>query len=418
MKNRPKVAPIPRIKISLSTRELLRFTFNLFTRISPRIGKDLIQNFETAFSARYNYPQGLAVCKARTSFFLILQALPLKKGSEVVISALHIADFVNMIRLAGYVPIVADLEKDSLSVDLQDLEQKITTRTQLVLVTHLAGYATDMNQILRITKPRGIFVIEDCSQAVTSSINNQKLGTFGDAAIFSLSLLKPICTIDGGFILSEDRALIETLRKQTNSWPSTSKVTLLMGAIKNLIIKLVTNPIIFTLFTRKVLSMRNVTFDLLSKFQKQNRTVSLRKTMPQFLLRSFCWQQAVLGLSQLATLENRERSKLRAANRLYSNINQTSRISLPKIASRTGNSFWLFPIFTVERFKLQCYLLAHGVDSSGLLLSCLAEEPVFSDLKFSSPNARIHKRNILFLPVYSCLSDTEVDRITHVINMY
>ena len=414
-----KVGSIPRTKISLSTRELLQFIFSLFCAPSTKIRKQKIRDFEVAFSARYNFPQGLAVCKARTSFFLVLQALPLEKGGEVIISGLHIADFVNMIRLAGFIPIVADLEENGLSVNPRDLEKKITTRTQLVLVTHLSGYATNMEQILRITKPLGIFVIEDCSQSVTSSINNRMLGTFGDAAIFSLSLLKPICTIEGGFVLSRNRSLIEKLREQTSSWSSSSRISLLIGAIKNLTIKIATNQIFFALFTRYLLlTINRTTSDPFSSFQKQNNSVSLRRTMPPHFLRSFSWQQAALGLNQLTTLENRENSRFRAAERLYKNIKTTSYITLPKLNSLTESSFWLFPIFATERHKLKRYLLAHGIDSSELLLSCLAKETAFSGLNFSSPNANIHQKNILFLPVYPHMSNAETDKIIRITNEY
>jgi dTDP-4-amino-4,6-dideoxygalactose transaminase len=412
------MGPIPRAKIPLSTKVLLRFILNIGLWISPRKAKNLIEDFETTFSVRYGYPRGIATCRARTGFFLILEALPLKKGGEVIISGLQIADFINMIRLAGFIPVVVDLKKDALTMDIGDLEQKITKNTQLVLVTHLSGYTTDMEEILRITKPRGIFVIEDCSQAVSSTLRGRMLGTLGDAAIFSLSLLKPISTIYGGFILSKDNGLINSIRDEIESWPTPSRTILLFGALKHLIMMLATSSVFFALITHPALSARTAMIDLFANFQKQNPTAQLRKAMPKIFLQKFCWQQAALGISQLPTLKNQDETKATAGYKLYFRINTTPHISLPKMDISTGNSFWLFPIFAPNPEKLQRHLLSRGVDSSRLLLSCLSEELAFSDLNLTSPNAESHKRNILFLPIYPYISDIEIDRIVNAVNEY
>ena len=143
---------IPRIRINLTIKELIAFTFNLFRYKSEKASEELIEKFERSFAERYQLQRGLAVSKARIALFLLLKNLPLKNGGEVIISALHVADFVNMIRLAGFTPVVMDLQGDRYCVDYDDLERKINEKTTLFIVTHLSGYASDMKRIQLISK--------------------------------------------------------------------------------------------------------------------------------------------------------------------------------------------------------------------------------------------------------------------------
>jgi dTDP-4-amino-4,6-dideoxygalactose transaminase len=409
---------IPRIRLSLKPQEILRFICNLFSNKSEKASEELILEFEQSFAARYGLKRGLAVSKARVALFLLLKTLPLKKGGEVIISALHIADFVNMIRLAGFVPIVADLQHDNYCVDYDDLEKKISSKTVLFIVTSLSGYAPNMECIQAISNKYHIPFVEDCSQAVESYYNGQRLGSFGIASIFSLSLAKPICTISGGMILSKDENLLNEIRKIVKTFNPTSKVDLALEAIKNLAIKLATSKVFFRWFTFPSLISTRKQSDLFSNYQKSNKTVVLRQEMPKQFLSTFCWQQAKLGLSQLETMEGREHKKVKAGSYLFQKIASNDKVRLPTNEKRGGNSFWLFPVIAENAIDLKHYLFQRKIDTSGLMLSCLADEPSFADLKFDSPNARKLKQSTLFLPMYSNISQVELDQIIKAMTDY
>jgi dTDP-4-amino-4,6-dideoxygalactose transaminase len=78
----------------------------------------------------------------------------------------------------------------------------------------------------------------------------------------------------------------------------------------------------------------------------------------------------------------------------------------------------LFPVIAENAIDLKHYLFQHKIDSSGLMLSCLADEPSFADLQFDSPNARKLKQNTLFLPIYSNISKVELDQIINAMTDY
>jgi dTDP-4-amino-4,6-dideoxygalactose transaminase len=413
-----KLMAIPRIRINLTLKELLEFIFRCFSRKEEKASEALIEKFERNFSVGYGFERGLAVSKARVALFLLLRSLPLKKGGEVIISALHIADFVNMIRLAGFVPVVVDLQDDRYCVDYDDLERKINERTALFVVTHLSGYATDMERVVQISKKFNVPFIEDCSQVVKSCFGGERLGTFGMASIFSMSLAKSVCTLFGGMILCKDDRLLEAIRREAKQFSAPSRVLLVLEAVKNLVLKTATANVIFCWLTFPLIVSMSRVGDVFSRYQKANKTVQLREEMPTQFLTRFCWQQAIMGLSQLATLDERERRRADAGNYLYAKLSLKERVSLPQMEPQSKNTFWLFPVVAEDVADLKSFLLSHGIDSSGMLLSCLADEEAFAKLQFIAPKAMQLRGNTLFLPMYWNISQVELDRIVDAMEAY
>ena len=228
---------IPRIRPTIPLKDILSFIGNMFK--SKNIGdqKKIVEDFEKAFVARYNLPPGIAVSRGRMAFYYLLKNMNLKTGGEVIISGIHVADFINIIRLAGFVPVVVDLKKNSYLLDIDDLEKKINSHAVAMLITHLFGYSNDMNAIMTIARKHNIPFIEDCSQAVSNCYGGHPLGTFGEAAIYSLSLLKPVCTINGGMIISANQQLLADIRNDIRNLPAMTIMGPLAEAFKNLVLK-------------------------------------------------------------------------------------------------------------------------------------------------------------------------------------
>src|SRR3989339_81557 len=83
-------------------------------------------------------------------------------GGEGIISAIHVADFVNIIYCAGFKPVVVDINAETYCIDYDDLEKKINHNTVLLFITHLSGLVTDMGKIMEISRNRAIPFVEDC----------------------------------------------------------------------------------------------------------------------------------------------------------------------------------------------------------------------------------------------------------------
>lgn len=409
---------IPRAKLTLPFKAIIVFIFNLFLKKNPDEAEKIKSDFEINFASRYGFPQGLTLSKARVAFYFLLKKLGLKKGGEVLISAIHIADFINMITLAGYKPIVVDLQKNSYCVDYEDLENKINKNTVLILITHLSGYVTNMEKIVDISNKHNVPFIEDCSQVVSSSFKGNPLGTFGKAAIFSLSFLKPVCAITGGMIISHDAKLLLKMREATKKFKEPLKSPLIIEALKNIIIKTAVSKFVFPLIVFPLLRFTLEIEDFFAKYQKSNKTIFLRKKMPQEFLVKFSWQQAVLGLNQLETLDKREAKRTASGMQLYESLKSLDSITLPPVTSDSKNTFWLFPVMTKNPTKLQKHLACHGIDSSKFLLSVLSDEPVFAFYNFKCDNSTKIKAHTIFIPMYSELSDDARSHIISVLKSY
>jgi len=409
---------IPRIRPTVTFKEIFSIMFNLFKGKNIGFQEAAISRFEEAFAARFNLPRGVCFSKARVAFYFLLKSMDLKQGGEVIISAIHVADFVNMIRLAGFKPVVVDLSPNAYTIDCNDLERKINSNSALILITHLCGYATDMDKITEISKRHNVPFIEDCSQALSSQYNGQPLGVFGQAAIFSLSLLKPVCTLSGGMILSKDAVLMNKLRQENLRLQQTKKLPLISEAIKNIIIKTAVSPILFQYIVFPLMRIAMPFGDYFSRYQKTNKTVILRESMPKDFLVKFTWQQAIMGSSQLTTLEKREKERTEQGIYLYGKLKSHSNVLLPPVTERGLNSFWLFPLLVKDADKLKRFLAGHGIDSSKFLLSLLCVEKAFSQHKFECKSAGYIKDHTLFIPIYCSISRNQLDYIAGMIKKY
>ena len=110
---------------------------------------------------------------------------------------------------AGLVPVLAEID-DSLTLDPNDIEHRITRRTKAILPVHMLGNPCNMDAIMAIAKKHGLVVLEDACQGGGGSYNGRKLGSIGHIGAFSLNVFKTITTGDGGALITDDDGLYET----------------------------------------------------------------------------------------------------------------------------------------------------------------------------------------------------------------
>ncbi|MBI4968102.1 MAG: DegT/DnrJ/EryC1/StrS aminotransferase family protein [Rhodospirillales bacterium] len=400
---------IPRLHLPLAPSEIAAFLARL--ALPDGFGRGVVEEFERRFAALFDRHHAIAFCRARSALYHLLQCLDLPPGSDVAISGLHVADFVNMIRLAGFRPVVVDLEADSYSIDMADLAAKTGAKTSCLLVTPLSGHSPDLARLAAFAKERQLVLIEDCSQAFSTEFQGRRAGSFGRAAIYSLSLLKSVSTMRGGVVTTDDAHLAERLRGRAAKAGKASRLSLAGEAIKQAVIALATWRPLFSLVVLPLLRVTSGLNDLFSRFQKSNRTVSLRASMPKAFLEAFSWPQAALGLGQLASFERREKRRIDLAVALRGAILPARGFSLPRLTEGSRNCWWLFPLLTDHPAALKAHLARHGIDSAPMLLSALASEEAFLAMGFKAPNAERLKARTLFVPLHEAMSGDDVERV-------
>jgi len=132
-------------------------------------------------------------------------------GDEVILPSYTFVSTANPIVLRGAKIVFADIELETLNIDLDDVERKITPKTKAIIPVHYAGVSCDMDRLLRIAKEKNIIVIEDAAQAVYSKYKDKYLGTIGDFGCFSFHETKNYVCGEGGAISInlEDQNMVE-----------------------------------------------------------------------------------------------------------------------------------------------------------------------------------------------------------------
>jgi UDP-4-amino-4-deoxy-L-arabinose-oxoglutarate aminotransferase len=143
---------------------------------------------------------------------LLLLALGIGPGDEVITPSLTFASTVNQVVLAGARPVFVDVDYDTLNLKVDEVEERITPRTRAVIPVHFAGAPADMDPLLMITRRRGIAVIEDAAHAVGTVCRGVHAGGFGCPAIFSFHPIKNITTGEGGMVTLDDEDLERRVR--------------------------------------------------------------------------------------------------------------------------------------------------------------------------------------------------------------
>src|SRR5262245_22666848 len=212
---------------------------------------DAIERFENEVCRRFNVCAAVCVPMARTGLFLALREI-ITPGRKVVMSPLTIVDVVNAVLLAGGIPVFGDVVRHSCALDPDCAESLIDAETDAVLITHLHGESAGSQIFREICDRRGVRLIEDTAQAFGAIENGRRLGTIGDAGIYSFGFYKNLTTWRGGMVVSNDVRFIERIRQNVRQLPDLRRLRLLTRALKGLMVDTATWPPVFSLLTHPI----------------------------------------------------------------------------------------------------------------------------------------------------------------------
>lgn len=171
-----------------------------------------IGEFELAFADACGTKHAVATNNGTTALHLILAALGIGPGDEVIVPVLTYIATANAVRYCGAVPVFVDVEPDTMNMDPSLFEAAITGRTRAVIPVDLYGHPADMVAITRIADLHGVTVVEDSAEAHGAEIKGHRVGSFGLATAFSFFGNKIITTGEGGAVTTDDDAFAARLR--------------------------------------------------------------------------------------------------------------------------------------------------------------------------------------------------------------
>ncbi len=165
-------------------------------------------SFENEFAAFIGMKHCVMVSNGTTALQVALSALGVGPGDEVVMPGYFWVSTVGAVVRLGAIPVLADVD-DSFNLDPDDLINKISERTKVVIVVPMGGVIGQIVKIAGICKQRNIPLLEDCAQAAGASLFGQKCGSFGDMSIFSFQINKNMNSGEGGAVLTNDKHLYQ-----------------------------------------------------------------------------------------------------------------------------------------------------------------------------------------------------------------
>ncbi|MGQ9555137.1 MAG: DegT/DnrJ/EryC1/StrS family aminotransferase [Anaerolineae bacterium] len=172
-------------------------------------GLDVTLKLEEEYAAWHGMKYALAHNTGTAALHGAMFGLGIGRGDEVICPSItYWASCLPVYSLGGTV-VFADIDPDTLCIDPNDIEHRISERTKAIIVVHYEGYPGDMDPILGIARRHKIAVIEDCSHAHGALYKGRLVGTMGDVSGFSMMSGKSFATGEGGIMLTNDRRIYE-----------------------------------------------------------------------------------------------------------------------------------------------------------------------------------------------------------------
>ena len=373
--------------------------------ITSLIRRDLwdgpqIAEFERSFAEFIGSADAVTVPSGRGGFKLLFDALQLKPGAEVICSAFGYPIVPFLVKSLGYDLKFVDCEMHTLGMDPQKLETAITDNTAAVIATHLYGVPCQIDKITALTKARGAALIEDCAHCYGAAVDDQKVGTFGDAACFSFETSKVINTMGGGMVTVNNAELGQKIREASRAGTQNGLKWLIKRLSKTTFESLVTNPLLFNLGVYQALRLmpRGEEDRFASGYHGDE--VSMSGKMGRYTN-----YQARLGLRGMQTVGDVIARRRANAERLIDQLDEQIKFQKP-FADNVDANYMLVTVLTDELSALAGRLLRAGIDTKHLYMrDCSGMFEGAGDF----PNAVRAEKEVLHIPAHPHLSLADVD---------
>lgn len=170
--------------------------------------KHKVVEFERELAKLLEVKHVVATSSGTGALMACLAALGVGPGDEVIVPGYTFVASISAIILMRAIPVLAEID-ESLTLDPEDVERKITAKTKAIMPVHMLGNPCDMDRIMQIARKHNLYVVEDCCQAAGASYKGKRLGSIGDISAFSLNIFKTITAGDGGAVATNDDMLYE-----------------------------------------------------------------------------------------------------------------------------------------------------------------------------------------------------------------
>jgi len=171
-----------------------------------------VAEFERAFAAALDQPEAVAASSCTAGLHLVLRALDVGRGDEVVVPSLSFIATANAVVHAGATPVFADVDLATYNLDPASVARALSRRTKAILLVHQVGLPADVAAFRRLARKARVRLVEDAACAIGSQVDGRPVGGDAHVAVFSFHPRKLVTTGEGGMIVTRDRRLAKRLR--------------------------------------------------------------------------------------------------------------------------------------------------------------------------------------------------------------
>ena len=173
----------------------------------------MISDFELHFGQLIGPGEAISYAAARMGFYELMRYQGITKGDEVILLGATCAVMSNAVIRTGAIPVYADIDPETFGSSSKAIASCITPQTRMIVAQHSFGIPCDIEPIVELAKEKKLFLLEDCALTLGSKVNGVSVGNFGDAALFSTDHSKPLNTLTGGLVYTQNKDLARGLRQ-------------------------------------------------------------------------------------------------------------------------------------------------------------------------------------------------------------
>jgi len=344
----------------------------------------LVSQFESEWTDYIGCSTSVGVNSATAALHLAMDAFGFKRGSKVLVTTLTFVASATCILYCGLKPVFVDIDLETLSMSLDDLEKKWTKDCVAIIVVHFGGHPAPMDKIIAFANSHNLKVIEDCAHCPGGEYQGRKLGTWGDIGCFSFEEKKGMTTGDGGMICSNDPELIEPLRAKR--WVGIDKDTWKRSA-----------------------NYSRAGFDDPRHWYYEVAVLGYKYNMNDLM--------AAIGLAQLKKLDRMNQRRRELIQRYLNGIRNLASIEPLLRYELPGSSYWLFGVRHLNRDKLILHLKKHGIATSVHYMP-VSWHPLFKKYRHETPVADRVWQTLITLPLFADMTNDEADYVINALREF
>ncbi len=176
----------------------------------------MVDRFEQAVCDYTGASYGVAVSSGTAALHAAMFAIGIGPGDEVILPPMTFVATANAVVYQGGTPVFVDVEEDTLLIDANLVEEKITPNTKAIIAVDYAGQPCDYDALRSIADRHGLYLVADACHSLGAEYKGRKVGTLADLTVFSFHPVKPITTGEGGMVVTENVEFAERMRRFRN----------------------------------------------------------------------------------------------------------------------------------------------------------------------------------------------------------